>query len=225
MPIESADKSLRTAVFDVRDICPDENSSSALYDALTQQVDAKSWSQDEGLGEINFAQPGVMVVMQSEPRLDAILELIGNYRNALQNYKPRISPDEDPEVIETKYYRMPTKVAEDFEKLLPTLLAVDSWRSDKQPEGVGKIQRIRSWSEVATATRQKGGSSTESALIPYSILIIEQRRRVHEQILETLRKIEYGDLGFSAGLASGGMGGAGMGGMGGGKAPASGGVF
>jgi hypothetical protein len=51
-------------------------------------------------------------------------------------------------------------------------------------------------------------------------LIIEQRRKVHKQILETLRKIEYGDLGFS-----GGFGGGGMGGMGGGKAPASGGVF
>jgi hypothetical protein len=220
MPIETADKSLRTAVFDVRDICPDENSSSALYDALTQQVDAKSWSQDEGLGEINFAQPGVMVIMQSEPRLDAILELIGNYRTALQNYKPRVSPEEDPEVIVTSYYRMPTEVAEDLEKLLPNLLAVDSWRSDKQPEGVGTIKRIRSWSQASTASSGTERSSPETARIPFSILIIEQRRKVHEQILETLRKIEYGDLGFSAG-----MGGGGMGGMGGGKAPASGGVF
>ncbi len=220
MPIESADKSLRTAVFDVRDICPDENSSSALYDALTQQVDAKSWSQDEGLGEINFAQPGVMVIMQSEPRLDAILDLIGNYRTALQNYKPRVSPEEDPEVIVTSYYRMPTEVAEDLEKLLPNLLAVDSWRSDKQPEGVGTIKRIRSWSQASTASSGTERSSPETARIPYSILIIEQRRKVHKQILETLRKIEYGDLGFS-----GGFGGGGMGGMGGGKAPASGGVF
>jgi hypothetical protein len=220
MPIESAHKSLRTAVFDVRDICPDENSSSALYDALTQQVDAKSWSQDEGLGEINFAQPGVMVIMQSEPRLDAILDLIGNYRTALQNYKPRVSPEEDPEVIVTSYYRMPTEVAEDLEKLLPNLLAVDSWRSDKQPEGVGTIKRIRSWSQASTASSGTERSSPETARIPYSILIIEQRRKVHKQILETLRKIEYGDLGFS-----GGFGGGGMGGMGGGKAPASGGVF
>jgi hypothetical protein len=172
------------------------------------------------LGEINFAQPGVMVIMQSEPRLDAILDLIGNYRTALQNYKPRVSPEEDPEVIVTSYYRMPTEVAEDLEKLLPNLLAVDSWRSDKQPEGVGTIKRIRSWSQASTASSGTERSSPETARIPYSILIIEQRRKVHKQILETLRKIEYGDLGFS-----GGFGGGGMGGMGGGKAPASGGVF
>jgi hypothetical protein len=115
---------------------------------------------------------------------------------------------------------MPTEVAEDLEKLLPNLLAVDSWRSDKQPEGVGTIKRIRSWSQASTASSGTERSSPETARIPYSILIIEQRRKVHKQILETLRKIEYGDLGFS-----GGFGGGGMGGMGGGKAPASGGVF
>lgn len=221
-PAENAEQSQRTAVFDVRDICPDERSSTALEEALRQQVDSKSWSDSEGVGEICFAKPGVMVVMQTEQRLDAILELIGNYRSALRNSKPRISPEDDPEVVETKYYRLPTEVAEDLEKLLPTLVATDSWRRNSQADGVGTIQRIRSWSEVATAPGQGAGAAGESVLLPYSILIIEQRRKVHDQISDILRKIQYGDGGSEGGFGGGGLGGNGSSGKGG---PAGGGIF
>lgn len=219
-PAEIGEKTQRTAVFDVRDICPNDESSSALEVALKQQVDSKSWSESDGVGQIYFAKPGVMVVMQTEQRLDGILELIGNYRTALRNSKPRISPEDDPEVVEKRYYRMPTEVAEDFGKLLPSLLATDSWRNDKHPEAEGTIQQIRSWSEVASASGQEEGNAAESALIPYSVLIIQQRRKVHDQIPELLRKIRHGDGVFGGGF---GMGGGGMGGMP--KGPASGGVF
>ena len=217
-PAEIGEKTQRTAVFDVRDICPNDESSSALEVALKQQVDSKSWSESDGVGEIYFAKPGVMVVMQTEQRLDGILELIGNYRTALRNSKPRISPEDDPEVVEKRYYRMPTEVAEDFGKLLPSLLAMDSWRSDKHPEGVGTIQQIRSWSEVASAQDQNAAKPGEAVVVSYSVLIIEQRRKVHDEISELLRKIRHGESlqGF------GGMGG----GMGGGqKGPVGGGIF
>jgi hypothetical protein len=217
-PAEIAEKTQRTAVFDVRDICPEERSSAALEEALKQQVDSKSWSDSGGIGEIYFAQHGVMVLMQTEQRLDAILELIGNYRTALRNSKPRVSPEDDPEVIETRFYRMPTEVAEDLAKLLPSLLATDSWRTDKQPGGVGTIQRVRSWSEVATAPRQDAAKPGESALIPYSVLIIEQRRKVHDQIPEIVNKIKLGSGGTGGGMGGGGMGGTG-------KGPAGGGIF
>lgn len=211
VPLEGAESYLKTAVFDVRDMCPDGRSSSALQDALERQVKADGWNSDGGEGAICFAAPGVMVVKQTERGQDAILELLERYRIALRNSKRRISPEEDPEAVVTRYYRLPSDVAEDLEKQLPTLIHPDSWKSAERPQAIGTIRRLRSWSRPAAPTDKSADKPSTS--IPYSILVIEQKRKVHEEIPSLLLKIEHGDLPAQGGV--GGMGG-GMGGMGGG---------
>jgi len=208
-PADDAESFLKTAVYDVRDLCPDDGSSSALSDAIQRQAAARSWQDNGGIGSIEFAKPGVMVVMQTERGLDSIQGLLENYRIALRNSKRRVSPNEDPEVVTTKYYRMPTEVAEDLEELLPTMLHPDSWKSEKQPTAIGTIRRIRSWSQVTGQKVAKGGTARPPATTSYSILLIEQKRKVHREIPKILQKIEHGDEVPA-------FGGGGMGGMDGG---------
>ena len=213
-PRETADRFLKTAVFDVRDICPNVPASEALSTALQQQVDSGSWGDEEGTGQIVFAKPGVMVVRQSERRLDAVEELLGNYRVALKNSKRRISEDQDPEVVVTKYYRLPAEVAAEMEKVLPELVAPESWKSDIRPEAVGTIRQVRSWSEVSET---KGA---EAILIPQATLIVSQKRKVHEEIAKFMDNVKHG-TGRPGGFGGGGIGGGGMGGA----MPSAGGIF
>ncbi|MFO0906418.1 MAG: hypothetical protein U0939_25660 [Pirellulales bacterium] len=198
---------LKTAVFDVRDLCPDSKSSELLKDAIERQADTPGWQDDGGPGQIEFAKPGIMVMQQTERGLDSVQELLENYRFALRNSKRRISAEEDPEAIVVKYYRMPTEVAEDLEKSLPTLLQPDSWKTEKQPAAVGTIRRLRSWSQPVAGE----GETNKTPTAAYSILVIEQKRKVHAEIPDLLHKIQHGDAQPAFG---GGMGG--MGGMGGG---------
>lgn len=213
---DQAEETRQTAVFDVRDLCPDDTTSDLLRSAILSQAAPDSWSESGGNGVVEFARPGIMVVYQTPERLDVVLTLLENYRIALRNSKRRLSPEDDPEAVVTSYYRMPTAVAEDLEKLLPTLIEVDTWRSPDQPNAVGTIRRIRSWDERlrGTADDQQGGTGTPAVTVSYSILLIEQKRRVQRKIPEILQKIEHGDQVFPAGGGMGGMGG-GMGGGGG----------
>ncbi|MFN9248929.1 MAG: hypothetical protein ACK6DS_17850, partial [Planctomycetota bacterium] len=228
---EAADRFLQTAVFDVRDICPNLPASEALSEALLQQVDTGSWGDQDGAGQIVCAKPGVMVVRQSERRLDAVEELLGNYRVALKNSKRRISEDEDPEFVVTRYYRMPAEVAAEMERVLPELVASESWKSSVRPEAAGTIRQVHSWPEVSETT--KGGA----VLMPQATLIISQKRKHHDEVRKFLDNIKYGNSlpsGFGgAGMGGAGVGGAGMGGAGGvggmdeksGKMPSGGGIF
>ena len=153
-----------------------------------------------------------MVIYQIEDRLDAVLTLLENYRLALRNSKRRISPDDDPESIETKYYRMPTAVAIDLEKVLPRILASETWKSEQQPNAKVNIRRIQSWDQPSNAKVANRSGDPDKGIqvtIPYSVLVIEQKRLVHAEIPKLLSRIEHGDA-----MTMGGMGG--MGGFGGG---------
>ena len=194
------------AVYDVRDLCLNMDESQSLQSAIEQQAMPESWDT----GVMTFAKSGVMVVRQSEAIQSAVLGLLDDYRLALRNSKRRIAPEEDPEVVEIKYYRMPTAVADDLAEELPTLVAPLTWKSDAQPTGVGTIRRLRSWDQAARTPNNKD-SATEP-LISYSVLVIEQRRKVHREISKTLERIERGDM---PEVQMGGMGGMG-GGFGGG---------
>ena len=207
IPVENAESFLKTAVYDVRDLCPDNKSSLALSNAIQRQAETRSWDDAGGIGSITFAKPGVMVVMQTERGLDSIQRLLDNYRVALQNSKRRISPDEDPEVVELKYYRMPTEVAADLEKTLPVLLHPESWKSEKAPNAVGTIRRVRSWSEAGSVGGADGESDRLPAMTSYSVLLIEQRRKNHQEIRKILHKIEFGDA--DPDMHGGGFGGGG----------------
>ena len=193
------------AVYDVRDLCLNMDESLSLQVAIEQQAMPASWET----GVMTFAKSGVMVVRQTEANQSAVLGLLDDYRLALKNSKRRISPEEDPEVVEIKYYRMPTAVAEDLITELPTLVAPITWKSDAQPTGVGTIRKLRSWDQAA---RPGTKDATNESSISYSVLVIEQRRKVHREISKTLDRIERGDMPEVQG-GMGGMGGGFGGGM------------
>ena len=188
------------AVYDVRDLCLNMDESLSLQSAIVQQAMPESWET----GVMNFAKSGIMVVRQSEAIQSAILGLLDDYRLALRNSKRRIAPEEDPEVVEIKYYRMPTAVADDLTDELPTLVAPSTWKSEAQPTAVGTIRKLRSWDQ---ASRPAAKDATSEPLVSYSVLVIEQRRKVHREISKTLQRIELGDMPEMQGGMGGGFGG------------------
>ena len=112
---------------------------------------------------------------------------------------------------------MPTEVAASLLQTLSELVEPSSWASQTNPNGWGKIRQLPSWNEID----DRGTTS-------YSVLLIEQQKKVHSKIRKLLKNIRYGDnpIYASEGASDeideeaeemGGMGGAmgGMGGMGG----------
>ncbi len=74
--------------------------------------------QNGGDATILFPRPQVMVVRQTEQRLDEILALLETYRSALRQSKPRRHAL-DPNEVLTYYYRLPTVMADEMATLLP----------------------------------------------------------------------------------------------------------
>ncbi len=124
--LRNARISERLAIFDVRDLCKNLADCSKLQQAIEGQADPGSWETAGGTGVIDFPSVGIIVISQRERVIDEVSTLLDNYRSALKNSKRRLSPDVDPEVYETKYYRMPTVVARDLHKLLPKLIEKDT---------------------------------------------------------------------------------------------------
>lgn len=205
---KSVEEQAKTCVFDVRDLCQDRNETSSLQDAIQSQTDPNSWEGSPGY--IEFPVPGIMVVHQTEQRLDSVLALLENYRTALRASKRRVRPDTDPKALVTRYYRMPATVADDLETMLPDLIERDSWKS-VNPTAVGTIRKIKSWNGQAIGGAAKGNESN-LVPVPYSVLVILQTREIHDQIPVILSRIEQGDNI----IGGGGMGGMGGGGFGGG---------
>ncbi len=216
---ERVEKHLKTAVFDVRDLCADEKESEALADAITAQTDESVWDESGGPGALEFAKPGTLVVMNHEPVLMEVLRLLETYRDALRTSKPRAETVVDPEEVITVYYRMHATMADDLMTLLPQLVQPGTWRSESQPEGKGEIFRAASAPELFDTEGQlaaqagKGDDGKSTALVvTRAVLIIRQTRAAHDEIAKVIRRIETGDASESEGMV-GGMGG--MGGFGG----------
>jgi hypothetical protein len=207
---EDAEHATKIAVFDVRDLCRNREECASLQNTIEQQSSPSTWETNGGTAVIAFPASGIMVVSQTEPRLDAVLALLENYRVALRNSKRRISPEEDPDRIETRYYRMPTEVAESLERLLPKLVASDTWATALTPTAAGKILVSRSWSQPPSTLGGNASKETAPLKESYSVLIVTQTRRVHAEISVVLNKIQHGDV-ESKGIM-GGMGGGGFGG-------------
>lgn len=199
---EEASKVCKIAVFDVRDLCINAQECQALREAIQRQITPEEWLDGDGRHLIAFPKTGIMVVTQSEDPLDELLQLLDRYRQALRSSKRRDIPKNDPDAIEIRYYRLPTEVADDLLKTLPELLAKDTWQTAENKTNPGTIRSLRSWSEV----REK------STLQSYSVLVIQQKRAVHDEIGKLIGKVRNGD---AADPMMTGMMGSGMGGMGG----------
>ena len=211
---DKADKVLKTAVFDVRDLCRDEFESDALIDAILSQTSDVWVENGNPEADLRSVRPGTLVVYAAEPILDEVLQLLESYRTALRSSKPReeTKPVDMNEVI-TVYYRMDTAMAESLNPQLMFMVAPESWEG-AQADGQGKMYLVASASDpYAKANRGEGASGLQ--MIPKSVLVITNTRKVHEEIREVLNRIEYGDNNGGFGGKSGGMGGGG-GGFGGG---------
>ncbi|QDU54876.1 FecR family protein [Aeoliella mucimassa] len=207
---EEAGRVLKTAVFDVRDLCRDNSEADALIEAIisqTSDVWVENGRQD---ADLRPALPGTLVVYATEPILDEVLHLLETYRTALRSSKPRAEtqPVDMNEVI-TVYYRLDAPMAESLNIHLPFMVAPDSWKrqSDDAP---GTISLIVSKAEKVAVS--SGQSPPSQQWVPKSVLVITQTRAVHEEISEVIRRVELGDNQGGFGSKSGGMGGGGFGG-------------
>jgi hypothetical protein len=213
---DKADAFLKTAVYDVRDLCRDDAESEALRDAITSQTSAV-WSDVGGPGEMQSPLPGVLVVHNTESVLDQVLDLLETYRAALRSSKPRKRPEEDPNQVITVYYRMHAKTAEDLAATLPKLIRPESWRSEARPEAPGEVFLVASAPDLskvdaAKETASEADRSARALVIARAVLIVRQTRAAHAEIEEVIRRVESGDASLSE--SARGMGA--MGGMGGG---------
>ena len=214
---EEAESSEKTAVYDVRDLCRNEGESDALGDAVTSQAAPETWDDVGGSGSVQFAQPGTMVVYQTEPVLFEVLDLLETYRTALRQSKPRDRNAIDPQEVITVYYRMPAGMAADLAFMLPELAAADSWHDTTHPDAPGKIVRVTSSPELFAGAGSKAGADQDPSafVVQQEVLVITQTRAAHDEVAKVIDRVKNGDppAGF------GGMGSAGqkmMGGMGGG---------
>ncbi|MFO1091948.1 MAG: hypothetical protein U0992_01355 [Planctomycetaceae bacterium] len=217
---DEASQTQKTAMFDVRDLCRDDSESEALKDAIVEYT-AGPWSTGAGQhGRLEFARSGTMVVRQTEGQLDAILQLLEDYRTALRSSKRRARTEEKPDDIITRYYRLQSQIATELRQYLPALVEPGSWRNDQHPDANGTIFQLASVKEVLDShgnqvvenAKEQGRNSAQ--VVEYAVLIIQQKRATHEKIAELIDKVENGE---SQGMGMGGMGmGGGMGGFGGG---------
>lgn len=205
----------KCAVYDVRDLCRDQEESESLLSAVRQQTRGP-WSEDDGEGGTLLAtKPGVMVLIHSESQHDEVLTLLENYRAALRVSKPRNRGPVQDEVL-TRYYRLPTEMATNLTTALPELVAPETWRNATRPDAVGAIQIVASRPEVLAANASPAAKSTTAPqLASYSTLVIRQTRETHQRIEEVLQRLEHGDAPLSLEGLRGGFGGGG-GGFGGG---------
>lgn len=196
---EGARISQKVAVFDVRDLCRNEDESVALAEAIEAQ---SNWNSIASGHEIAFPVHGTMVLKHSERVLDEVLTLIENYRLALRGSKQRNKPGSDPTEIVSRFYRLPTDVATELETQLPTLISKSSWKVNNT-QAKGSIRRLKSWRRDA----HDGSSSSNAPPESYSVLVIEQTREVQNLLPELFHRIQFGDSVQSTKSGRGGFGG------------------
>jgi hypothetical protein len=214
---ENAQSFLKTAVYDVRDLCHDGAESEALMEAVQSQTEA-DWDETGGSGNMVSPQPGTLVVYHRESMLMDVLALLETYREALRSSKPRDRHVVDPQEVITVYYRLHAKMAEEFASVLPRLVQPDTWKSDASPEAVGEILRVASPPDLFTEDGRLARGATDkdpavahALVVARTVLIIRQSRAAHDEIAKIIGRVETGDMREGAGGNAGG----GMGGMGG----------
>lgn len=205
----------KTAVYDVRDLCPDEDLTQSLIEAITAQTEPDSWSDVGGIGTIEYAKAGTLVMSHQEYMHTEVLNLLETYRSALQNFKPRDRVEDGPDEVIVVYYRLHSNVARDLSSLLPALVQPETWRSGAQPDAVGEIFLSSSSPELSLdemGLELDAESSQDGAalVISRSVLIVRHTRATHKEIEKIIGRVESGDGRSSLG---GGMGG-GLGGGG-----------
>ena len=206
-----AEAFLRTAVYDVQDLCRNKDETQALIEAIVAQSTPDSWSISGGVGEIEFAKPGTLAVTHQEQVHQQVLHLLEIYRTALRSSKPRDRGEEEETDVITVYYRLHSKVATDLSEMLPFLVRPDTWQLEENGDKPGLMfvvssepdfSSTRGSDKAASAARQ----SATSLIVDRSVLIIRQTRVAHDEIREVIRRVKTGDAPAGI-LGAGGFGG------------------
>ncbi len=224
---DEASDSLKTCVYNVRDLCDNEVKTKALVEAIVAQAEPDSWFEAGGYGSIAMARAGTIVVTQQEQIHQEVLDLLGAFRSALQSSKPRENAVDRMQEIVTVYYRLHSNVAEDLAKLLPQIVAPGTWKDESNPDGKAELFVVSSVPDLPAETRSRsdplGASKQETpntsgpnteipTYIDRAVIIVRQTRPVHEEIQEVISRVQTGDnFGASAPVSAGAIGG--MGGM------------
>jgi len=220
--VERADEFYKTAVYDVRDLCRDQQEANALKAAIQSQTKGPYFDVEGVGGTIVFARPGTMVVRHTERRLNEVGTLLTIYRKALRVSKPRQRADEKSREVVTRYYRMHEGTAADLIMLLPRLVQPQTWKSDAKPDAPGTILKITSrpgllageGKTLHVVSKQGQARDTTALFVSQAVLVIRQQRSVHEEIADVIQRVSQGDP-PPVKPSIGGLGG-GLGGLGGG---------
>jgi hypothetical protein len=206
---ERGEEWLKTAVYDVRDLCRDEDESKGLREAIMSQAEPEAWENVGGPADLIFPRPGTLVVNAPEDLLDEVLSLLEAYREALRASKPRRRPEDEANKVVTVYYRMHANMADSLSELLPKLVRPDSWRNAERPEAPGEVIRAASKPDPINPAENKELAS--ELVIARAVLIVKQTQAAHDEIREIIRRVGSGDAldagGFGGGLGGGGFGG------------------
>lgn len=207
---EVAAEHFKVAVFDVRDLCRNDSESRALRSAIIHQTGGDFWADGNGDGDIAFAKSGSMVVLQTEAMLQEVLELIENYRMALKLSKVRGQQDDVDNERTTRYYRIPSVMAEDLARVIPKLIDPQSWEQQSDvADAFATIDIIASRPELLTT--KNGNDPNPSIKLEFSVLMILQTLKNHQAIELLIQRIEVGDqpsqIQGGSGRGGGGFGG------------------
>ena len=202
-----------TAIYDVRDLCRDQEEADALSEAQMNQTSGPWFDVDGTGGSISFPKPGVMVVRQTMEVQRQIFNLLTIYRKALLSSRPKVQKKEDPNKVITHYYKMRAEMAQSLASVIPDLVDPDSWKN--RDVRIYVIQSKPLIMIKKNDTNKKEASQEQTLESPQAVLLIKQTKKNHEKISEIIRRVENGDGIFGTTPFGGGQGGGGFGGQGG----------
>ncbi len=210
---DKAESNLKTAVYDVRDLCGTWEQSDALVNAIHSQT-VDSWlTYGTGEGTLDFPMPGVMAVRNTEVLHNQVLGLLTMYRQAIAESGEGDHGGALDEEIVTYYYRLPANVAIELYSKLPQLVAAGSWgrNNDANSELPGRIVVLESPPELIGRGNRSvinvGETNAQNVMVvPQKVLRITQTRANHLEIARFLEQVRSGQepeldrrLGFGGG--------------------------
>lgn len=178
----------KVAVFDIRDLCKDEDTAIAIRRALRAQI--RNWDNESD--RIRFARPGTMVVRATEQRLQDVLVLLETYRSALRASKSR--PSDLESRLVTHYYKVSQDLATDLVESLPAHVATETWKAPNRDSAYGTIKLHASEPEAIETESE----SDRPVILKKAVLVIRTTPEVHTKIADYIHHIRFGDVSTDA---------------------------
>jgi len=218
--VDDFDEEMSLAVFDVRDIITD-NDTSALH-RLILNTTVGPWEDMAGEGGVLCELAlGRLVARGSRQAVAGARQLIAVHRTLIARSQPQ--PPLDPNGVEIRYYRLPEKTADDLVTTIPRFVAPQTWTIvGNMNGGVGLIQKVYvgvdsgfgmggmggggggffqmggmggvGVSEGGTGGGMGGmGGGSFGTTTPFTVLVIQQTRAVHREISKFINELLHGD--------------------------------